>query len=264
MPDISFTLSEFGKRLPIGYEASGKLHRDFTLRDCDWDLEERIGEDLEAEPADIAAHVSIVVSNSLKSVGDVDFDKMSPELRRNAVSSMYMDDVFSVYLWTRIDLMGPQLKLNDLKCGGCRKDIDFVGDLRDVEVYDSRGEVPQKTVELEGGITYAGELRSSLVVRPVRWSFFESGGITLNPAKQKLLAIQHGVVEVVGAPKPAMMTRDHVRAMKPRDVKRVVNEINECGGGAVLQIEGKCPECSKGFRHDIDWRYGDFFGPSVP
>ena len=261
-------LAEHGKRLPIGYvDEAGEAHRTFALREWDWDLEERIGEELESTDVGAMQHVTQVVACATKAIGKVDFAKLNHIQRLGLISRMYYSDVLMIYVWIRIESLGHALRLETFTCERCRKPIDFVGDLRELDVKEIDVKHISRTVTLEKGVKYAGDVRKKLRVEPLRWAFFESSDFAAamgNQAKFKLLAMQHGVAEVEGAPTPACVTREHVKTMSPREVMRVVREIDQCGGGVVMAIEGECPHCKAAFEKEIDWRYGDFFGRSVP
>jgi|GEM_PF-6584803 len=264
------TLADFGKRLPIGYvDEAGVRHDKFELRDWDWDLEERIGAALEgAEGADapFGRYISGIMSEAVKSVGTIDLDALKPAQRLGLLSRMYYSDMLYMYVWVRIEGLGHSLKLEPFKCKKCKRMIDFVGDLRQMEVQAVEGD-PTKEIVLEHGLTYADKPRKKVKVATLRWSFFEAPEFEQamrNPATMYLLTLQGGVVEVDGAPKPAYLTREHVKTMKRPEIVRLVREINNIGGGPVMSIEGACPHCKTGFEESIDWSYADFFGRSVP
>lgn len=265
--DVTKTLSEFGKRLPIGYrDPNGEIQRNFALREWDWDLEESIGDQLETAEISGMGHVTHVVACGLKTLGSIDFDKLETIQRLAAISNMYYSDVLMVYVWIRIEGMGPQLRLESFKCEKCKKLIDFAGDLRGLEVHEIDPKSVTRTVALEHGVRYADQIRNKVNIEPIRWSFFESDDFVsamTNQAKFKRLALQNGVVEVEGVPGPAHLTRSHLKSMKPREIVKIVREIDAAGGGVVMEIEDVCPHCKAPFSHTIDWRYGDFFGRSV-
>lgn len=263
------TLKEFGKRLPIGYREpnSGEILKPFSLRPWDWDLEEQIGEALENSDDAGMGHVSHVVAASIEAIGNIKFDKLNELQRRTLISSLYYSDVVHMYVWIRVEAMGQELKLETFNCDKCKKSIEFVGDLRELDVEEVDRKAISRTVTLEHGIQYANERRKKVIVEPVRWSFFESNEFVatmFNPAKFKRLIVQQGVVELEGAPKPAHLTTAHLKSMKSNEILKLVREINEAGGGPIMAIEGNCPQCRKPFQNEIDWRYGDFFGRSVP
>lgn len=267
------TLEEFGKRLPIGHvDESGARHGTFELRDWDWELEEKIGASIEASEgsdATFGQYISSIMAEVVKSVGTIDFDSLKHVQRLGTISRMYYPDVLYMYVWARIDGLGHALKLKPFKCKNpkCKKQIDFVGDLRQIEVQAVDPKDLEKTVQLEHGVTYADKVRKSATVSTLRWSFFEDQGFAAamsNPAKMYLLTLQGGVVEVEGAPKPAHLTREHLKTMRRPDILKLFREINDVGGGPVMEIEGECPHCNGRFEETIDWTYADFFGRSVP
>ena len=85
-----------------------------------------------------------------------------------------------------------------------------------------------------------------------------------NPAKFRLATLRYGVVGLVGLGNdaPVVITREHAREMGPKSVNRIVADIDEIGGGAVMEVGGKCTKCKAKFRRSIDWTYDNFFGRS--
>lgn len=262
------SISELGKRLPIGFvDESGALHRDFSIRQWNWELEERLGDVTSDADTNVMRYVSHVVAESLETLGTVDLGKLNPLQRLSIVSRMYYSDVLFIYVWIRIEAFGRQLRIEPFPCERCHKSIEnFVGDLHTLEVKEVATDALSRTVELEHGVRYADQIRKTLKVEPLRWAFFESGDFTTairNAAKLKLMTIQHGVAEVVGMPRPATLTREHVKTMHPREILQLVREIDQCGGGLVMGIGGACPYCHNEYQHVIDWRFSSFFGSSV-
>lgn len=264
------TLKEYGKQLPIGFTAvDGKLHRDFTLKEWDWETEEQISDAVSAHKVQgFGTYVSEVVGHSLDQLGDIPFGQMQPNDRRVLVSQMYYSDVLTIYTWIRIGAYGPHLKLEPFQCGNpmCRQEIQFTGDLETLEIQPLEGELGRE-VELQHGVVFAKERRHKVKVMPLRWNMFESPEFVMamtNAAKFKRLTIQNGVQGVEGVEGGGVyFTREHLKSMRPIDITKLMRAIDECGGGVVMQIRDKCPHCGSEFQEDIDWRYGDFFGRSV-
>jgi hypothetical protein len=261
------TLTAVGKRLPLGYtDQTGQKHLDFELTDWTYELEERLGElASENQQMSLNVYVSEVIGHGLSRVGSIDVTKMKRSERRLLVRSLYFSDALAVYVWIRIGALGPGLSLKEFTCSACRKPVrGYTGDLRtlEVKVFD---EVPSREVKLETGVTYAGKRLTEFKVGPVRWAFMETEDPTLltNPAKFKLVTIQQGVIGLKGAPEgPVFLTAEHLRTMAPREINRLVREIDQCGGGLVMEIRDQCPSCRREFRQGINWSYDDFFAPS--
>lgn len=261
------TLTAVGKRLPLGYvDQTGQKHLDFDLVDWTYELEERLGElAADNQQMSLSTYVSEVIGNGLARVGTIDVTKMKRSERRLLVRSLYFSDALAVYVWIRIGALGPGLSLKEFPCTACRKPIrNYTGDLRtlEVKVFD---EVPTKVVKLEAGVQYAGKRLTEFTVGPVRWAFMETDDPTLmaNPAKLKLVSIQQGVTALKGAPEgPIFLTAEHLRTMQPREINRLVREIDQCGGGVVMEIQDQCPACRREFRQSVNWSYVDFFAPS--
>jgi len=261
------TLTAVGKRLPLGYtDQTGQKHLDFDLTDWTYELEERLGElAAENQSMPLNIYVSEVIGHGLSRIGTLDVSKMKRSERRLLVRSLYFSDALAVYVWIRMGALGPGLALKEFPCSACQKTIrGYTGDLRtlEVKVFD---EVPSKVIKLETGVQYAGKRLTEFTVGPVRWAFMETEDSTVltNPAKFKLVTMQQGVTALKGAPEgPVYLTAEHLRSMPPREINRVVREIDQCGGGVVMEIRDACPMCRREFRQAINWSYDDFFAPS--
>lgn len=261
-------LSAIGKRLPLGFkDQTGAVHPDFETAEWTYALEEQLGE-LAAQNQEmpLSVYVSEIIGHGVTRIGSIDVSKMKRSERRLLVRSLYFSDALYIYVWIRIGALGPEIKLREFKCSACGKAIDgFVGDLRTLEVKTFNGAVPSKVVTLEKGVTYAGKQLTEFTVGPVRWAFMETDDSTVlsNPAKFKLVTIQQGVTGLKGAPEgPVYLTAEHLRTMAPREINALVKEIDQCGGGPVMEIRDQCPKCRREFRQPINWSYDGFFAPS--
>lgn len=260
-------LSAVGQVLPIGFvDQNGEKHREFELAEWDWEMEETLGDLAEENPdMPINQYVSEVIGHGMTKLGSIDLSKMKRSQRRLLARSLYFSDALYIYVWIRIGALGHGLKLDRFRCPNCRKWIeDFVGDLRTLEVR-SYEEIPKRKVELEHGVEYAGERRTVFEVGPLRWAFMETddASVLQNAAKFRMATLQQGVTKIHGAPEgPVHLSAKHLRTMKPREINKLVSEIDQCGGGAVMEIVADCPKCREEFRQDINWSYDDFFAPS--
>lgn len=266
------TLGEFGKVLPVGYrDQDGDLHREFSLLDWDWDLEEELGDLAEKEKdMPMGVYISEIVGRGLEKLGVIDFTRLKRSQRRMVISQLYFGDALYIYIWIRIKALGHVLKLGDFTCGsgGCAHVIrGYAGDLRSLEVLAPEtkdGEVPTRLVSVPE-FSYAGAVRTQVEVGPLRWSFMETDdvGVLTNPAKFRVATLRNGIVGVPGAPEaPVHLTRDHLQALGVGAVNDLVDAIDEVGGGAVMQVGGQCPRCKGAYLREIDWSYERFFGRS--
>lgn len=263
------TLDAYGKRLTLGYrDAGGEMHRDFELVEWDWDLEEELGELVEREKTiTMGVYISEIVGRATARLGKIDLTKLKRSQRRLIVSNMFMADVLQIYVWIRIGALGHRLRLEPFVCENCPQRIDFVGDLRTLEVQPppEEGKVPTREVKLPRPFSYGGADRDRVTVGPLRWAFMETGDASTltNPAKLRKATIAHGIVSVPGAPEgPVALQRDHLRQLGSAGVNAIVAAIDEVGGGVVMEMAGTCPRCGHPYRKPIDWSYADFFGRS--
>ena len=158
-----------------------------------------------------------------------------------------------------------EFKLRDIECDRCGFEIPkFSADLRTLEVKTFPGGVPSRTVELEHGVEFAGKRLKRFALGPIRWAWLEdSPDALLNPAKLKLVTIQQGVTGIDGAPEgPVHLTAEHLRTMRTGEINRLVEEIDACNGGPVMQVSDRCPKCGRTFTVGIPWTYDRFFATS--
>jgi hypothetical protein len=262
------SLADVGKFLPLGFrDQTGAIHRDFDLVEWTYELEEQLGElASQNQEMTINVYVSEIIAHGLARVGTIDVSKMRRSEKRLLVRNMFFSDALYVYIWIRIGALGPVLKLKSFRCSSCGKTIEeFSGDLRTLEVRTFDGKVPSRSVTLDQGVLYAGKRLAEFTVGPVRWAFMETDDPTIlsNPAKFKLASIQQGVVALKGAPEgPVYLTAEHLRSMQPREINVLVREIDQCGGGPVMEIRDTCPKCRREFRQAVNWSYEGFFAPS--
>lgn len=254
------TLVEVGKTLPVAGV-------DFALRDWDWSFEEELGDVLEKRPnLNVGEYISEVVCRAVTSVGDLDFSRIKPIQRRAFIRDMYFSDVLYMYVWVRVDGLGNELKLEPFKCDLCDEPVNYVGDLNTLEVKRHINGIETRTIELDHGLKYSGEIRKKVKVGPIKWAFMEekdNGKKFRNPAKFRASTIQHGVFDIDGVQPPVLITPEVLRSMNSKEIRHLVREIDQCDGGAVMEISGSC-DCGHEFTHPVDWTYQDFFGRSVP
>lgn len=264
------TIADVGNVLPIGYrDATGKIHRDFELVTWDWEIEEELGDLAEQNQGmTMGTYISEVVGRGLVRLGELDFTKLKRSQRRLVVSQLYYADVIYVYVCLRIVALGKNFRFDEFKCDSCGFEYEgFAGDLSTLEVKVVDGdEIPTKSVELGRPFRYAGIDAAALVVGPLKWAFMETADVSTltNSAKFRVATLRSGVIGVEGVDNgaPVVLTREHVKQLGPKTVNRLVAEIDEIGGGAVMEIAGKCPKCPAKVRRAIDWTYDNFFGRS--
>ena len=265
------TLDDFGQKLPIGYEdARGETHREFELREWDFELEEELGKVAENEPdMPMGQYLSEVVGSSISRLGGIDVTKLKRSERRLLLYRMYYADVLYLYVHIRINALGPEIRFERFPCQKfrCPQKIDYVGDLRTIEVV-SLDEPPRKVVELDDGLFYGGEYRKRVVVGGLRWAWMEAtdAGFLQNSAKFKQRTLEYGVVGVEGVKEgtPIVIDRENLRRTRPREINKIVAAVNDSNAGPLMILEGACPRCETEFALPIDWRYESFFGISSP
>jgi len=260
------TLAEFGKRFPTGFvDADGAVHPDFDVVDWTFEVEEALGEISERDRRiNLATYMSEVIGTGLARVGAIDVRKLKRSERRLLVRRLYFADALYAYVWIRIAAEGHELKLRSVECDRCGFELPkFSADLRTLEVK-AFPKVPSGRVALEHGVEFAGKRLKTLVLAPVRWAMLEDNpGMFSNAAKLKLAMISSGVVGIEGAPEgPTLLTAEHLRTMRTREINRVVAAIDALSGGPVMQVSDRCPKCRGTFTAAIPWTYETFFATS--
>lgn len=267
------TISEVGKVLPLGYrDAAGGAHRTFDLCEWNWEVEEALGELAEKnQDMSMGTYISEVIGVGLRVLGDIDFTRLKRGQRRLVVSNLYQADALYIYVWIRIAGLGANIRFDPFKCGKCKKQIDFVGDLRTLEVKvhkgaDGKDGTPSAVVNLDSAFEYGKVDVKQLTVGPLKWAFMETDDVATltNPAKFRLAVLRHGVIGVTGVDNdaPVVLTREHARQIGPAGINRIVAAVDELGGGVVMECAGRCIPCGNEFRQVIDWTHDNFFGRS--
>lgn len=274
------TLGELGQRLPIGYvDDGGKRHVDFTLVQWDWAMEEKIGALAERNPNQkLGAFTTELMAHAIATVGPLKFQDMDPKARVAVLKNMFFADVLTMFIWTRVGALGPEIQVPAIQCTSCQYEFDhknpFVGDIRgcEIKVMDN---VPTMIHTVKSGFQYQGKQWTKIAIGPLKWEFWHEidEGTLANKAKYAKTTVKAGVIGLAkdtgerlkdpqGNLIPFAYSDDLVRSLGVPETTRLVRAISDINGGPVMSIDGTCPKCSAPFDTIINWTYPSFFGSS--
>jgi hypothetical protein len=260
------TMAEWGKQLPIGIEEGSNLNKDFDIVPLSWKLEREIGRFWESRRSNltISDYIGGILAHTVTRLGSSDFKKHRIDKRVLIFNQMFAGDVFYIYGYLRLISIGKDLRLDKVKCPHCNSEFEFTADLSSIEVVPRINlESLRKTLELRDGFEMAGELRKTLVIKPMIWNLMsvqlESG---FNQAEVFSDAFINSIDEIDGVPKGVMITEKQVSQLTKYDMSLIEEQIDKTTGGPRWEVEGKCTKCNGDFFSTIDWSYGNFFALS--
>lgn len=259
------TLAEQGPSLPIGIDTGTELaklihHRVWKTRD-----ERELGK-LKKPKMNMSQYVGTVLAHLYDVVGPWVFnDEMKPDERRVRIASMYMADVFYMYVWLRMNVIGEKLKMN-VVCPqqGCQHKFPFTGDLNTIEVYTaSSAKELGSFYELRDPIEIRHKTVRTFRMGPARWGIVESFGADIsNEALGKIATVRGSITGLDDDPADVMLVDDELDELSKRDFEGLLAHVNTDFYGPKMVIEGVCPRCETEFASMIDWRYDSFFSTS--
>ncbi len=260
------TILTRGPRLPLGIMHAGDLHTDLAVRK--WRMkEERVLGELrdEHKDANLAVYVSMVLATMCSRLGPHDFDKLSFDEKRLAVSQMFLGDVFYAYVWLRIKSLGPEFKIN-FTPNWSNKSLSIVADLNSVEVNSAESVKAATWVyQLKDPIEIRGQLVSKFFMGPVRWATLENIealGQQANAGLIKDAMLQASVIGWQGDGEPihGHLASADLDELTKYDIEMATNGVDEHNLGPLMRVEGK--HKGRNFVARIDWGYDSFFAIS--
>lgn len=263
------TIKDLGPMLPLGLAAGDTYHKEFGVKPWRLKEERELGALRDAHnDATIFQYVGMVMATMLTHLGPHDFtqESMKFEQKRLLVGQLCMGDVFYMYIWLRIQALGPELGLN-FKCPGCSKKIDnFDADLNSVEITtaDNMAEASWEH-HLYNPFQVRGKMVETLVIGPPRWNSLEmmpgNGFGVAKPSVIRASVMGFGTKEEA---ENVVITDSELDEMSKRDIETLIHEINSKAIGPNMAVEGNCPHCDFAFKMPIDWGYDNFFAVSSP
>lgn len=261
-PFTRTTLGEWGRQLPIGILHEGALHRNFTFKRFTAAQEREI-EIVKREKKGMGQpdFVLEVLSRMVTQLGPHNFESMRDVERRVVLQSLWMADIFVLWVWLRIDAMGNDVKFR-MTCRGCREDLKPEVSLEDIDVkvVDS---VSQLTwpYALRDGLILSGAVEKNLILQPPRWS------VLLGDKNRKTAIVDLKVSVSIGAIRRAgdgtkSAGRKDFDEMTKFDLEHLQREVDDHSPGIEMEFSTDCDKCGTENRYGFDWTYDFFFTAS--
>lgn len=259
------TLAERGPLLPIGVNLGSGFVRDMAHRPWKTKDERELGK-LKRPKMNMAQYVTTVLAHLYTKVGPHVFtEDVKMDERRIKLGQMYMPDIFYMYIWLRMNVIGEQLKM-DLTCPkpNCAKKFAFTGELGTLDVYtaDDVNDL-YSYYTLKDPIEVRRQTVEKVRLGPATWVTLEtSAGDINNDAIGKIIAVKGSICGLNDDPTPVQLADVEVDELSKRDLEALVNVVNQDFFGAKMAVEGNCPACEEAFAVAIDWRHDSFFSIS--
>ncbi len=261
-------LRELGARLPLGVVGSDGSSVNKEIACKPWrGREERVVGKLKANSKESGDFITRLLAYMYTKVGPHDFENMKDEQKRAVLSSMYMGDVFYMYVWLRIQCVNSSLKMT-LNCPTCNFGFPFDADLDTIEVRTADDPSQVKwSYTLKTPFDIRGKEAKGFELAPTRWQTMESSVKTaidsgdVNTSGAKMDMIQGCVRQVTGHDPMALIEQDYDNMMKV-DIEKLSARIDEHEIGPDMSIKEKCPRCKRKFITSLDWGYQSFFEDS--
>jgi len=265
------TLAQYGKKLPIGIVADGKLMKPFDVRKVNFDVEMQISESWKRfaqmarrDQLTSLQHCLTVLAHTIVDLGGKQFQDLPFAQRMAILKRMYDGDPWYMYAWTRIETLGENLELLNLECLNCGQKIascDVDVTTLEVATLDSIQELT-KVITLEDGFTFLGrEKCKKLKIQPTTISSVLNAS-SLSQAAQKAEQIYEAVVEVEDFGDKSLLTKTDLATMTKRDLDFLSRQIDRHTGGPDWRVEIDGCVCGQSFNVLLPARYEDFFSPS--
>jgi hypothetical protein len=256
------TFAEHGATLPLGIEHDGGLSKEFTARD--WTMREDKAVGLIRDKAGelgVGRFMAEFLSIMLLRVGPHDFENMKPAERVLLVNQMFLGDVFFLYVWLRVESLGPELLL-EFKCPKCGAPISMNADLNSLDVRSAAAvDDVRWTYDLAKPFAVRGDEAKTLLMGPPRWSVLSGLKGQAHLGAARFSTVKGAIWGVEG--KGEIALADHeLDPMKKLDIERIQNSVDEHFVGAEMALEVECEGCAKSSLISLDWGFDSFFSTS--
>jgi len=273
------TVRELGQSLPIGLvNVKGELRKEFVLgKKLDFQVERAIGEYKvkidEANESYMKVLVK-VVALLLTNLGGEPFDHSPDDKPEDAqkkllqVSTLYMPDVWYMYLYARIQAYGADLITSfSHTCGFSANRVKY--DLKQMDVVhcDNMNDLRQP-VDLVYGLKYRdGTVKKRVYVFPLHHFDMESKDareMGEEAILMRLHMVSKCVREVEGFDQSIVLTPDEYQSLHGVDIQRIMDVINTTSCGPRMAMEIDCPGkgCGETILYGVNYRYENFFAKS--
>lgn len=269
------TLEELGSRMPIGILTDdGSLRKDFELKDLSYPLEKALGKWKVAHATDPnSTHLTKLLALLLTKLGGEPFSHHPDDEEEDAakqmyrVSQCYMADVIYMYIFARVQELGPEVKYPLSHHCGFNGTAAY--DLNKLEIVCCEDPAELlRPVELLHGIKMGGEKCKQAYVQPMKWYGMESQEAEESQSDFTLMKLhlisQSMLIETKAKDQVIQVQPEEgqLSTLRKVDIVRLGKGVNDLNLGARLVSEGKCKKCKEEFFQPIDYTYDNFFDES--
>jgi hypothetical protein len=278
----TFPVGELGNTLPIGIFKDGGRNRSFRLGELDFPTEKALG-DWKKGPGQgkpVGAVVTKLLALLLRELGGEPFEHNfddPPDVEAAKllkIQQMYSSDVYYMYVRARIEELGSEYALPFVcQNNSCKYTAEeMVCDLNEMDVYcvEDPSVLVQKVPLIKGIRHHDNTIRMGAVLTPLLWMHMESQDLVGQNDEllvklyfiSKCLTGLEGENNKDGTPMSLVIPKSSLNSLRKMDIELLDRAINKVNLGPSLVASGECPECNRGFYHQIDWNYNHFFGAS--
>ena len=261
------TLSEYGKRLPVGIEKDGILLKDFDIEPINWGKEKKVSSIMASQEwrsrRTVTNYISLILAHTVKSIGEVDISKFSTDKKISLFNEMYQGDVFYMYAYLRMITNGTELALKDLECtNNPQHKFGVVIDISSMKVVniESVSEL-ETTFKLKDGILLNKERRKELTISPIKWGAMSVMG-NMSEAEMMDKRFIDSVQKIEGFKGRIELIPQHLDSISKTDANIIEHNLDMKHTGPLWVIDLQCPTCDTKMNWIIDWSYKNFFTDS--
>ena len=257
------TLKEQGTTLPVPTKLGGK---DFSFKPWRLEQEKLIG-NLKAKHKQAGVFIRQLFNEMLDVLGGAKFESLDAPKKLLAINQMPLGNIFYLYIWLRLEAMGPGLNLGDIRCQHCgHKHKDFQADLESMHVR-VKEEADPETIEVKLNKPFKmGDVEVvALKLGYTPWDAMEKmdAADALNDGAVKeamlLRSVQGWKTDAGDA---QLNTHEAIKYLSKRDLEALTEYIDEHNAGPVLGLEFDCEKCGELIERPLNWTYDHFFGNS--
>lgn len=273
------TLGELGAQLPIGRPNGEKLDKGFKLRTFKSRIERHLGvwEESNRNTLDpgqlLSMKVAKLLSMLVEEIGgkaiSVAEDGSSTAEGELSVHNWYFSDVMYLYLFARVQSLGPELE-HPVACSAGKCDFKTDSAKFDLSTVDVRVADSPKDLSVWVPLKRPFKVRNDIVlnqvkIEPLRWSTMAKpgvlGGSTMTITQESL---QDCICAINGDDKEFRLLPTEMDEMEKIDRVRINRFANKVAAGIDLETNLTCPKCGTVISNPLNWTYDYFFDASVP
>lgn len=266
------TISDYGKKLPIGVFDGKKLLKEFDVQKLTYNVEWKVDEDWKrfiranrGEGVTGFHYIMTVLANAVTNFVGKDFQKKFNFNQRLAMlRKAPIGDVIYMYAMVRLETLGNILELYDIECLHCRRKLDmFKADLSTLEIstIESVGEF-FRVIALQDGFTFNGKenCKKIKIQPPTYMSLVDAPD---NKVAAQTAQIKEAVIEIEDFGESSILTDEDFERMTRQDRIYLSREIDRHSGGPNWLVEINTCKCGKKFNILLPvFSHEDFFSDS--